>query len=206
MPPAFTLNDSWPETTRGNIHFMARDDDIDYTILCLHVLETYGFDFKTEDVGKEWLMHFPFLDVYTAERTAYRNLIYGLRPPATALFHNPYREWIGAQIRADMWGYVAPGDLHRAVELAYKDAALSHTQNGIYGELWAAALIAAAFVAPTMRVALEAALAYIPPGSRLAEAIRDVFGFYDRGLNWETARDEIDQALLWAVFLDTHHQ
>jgi ADP-ribosylglycohydrolase len=193
MPPEFTLNECWPETTRGNIRFMARDDDIDYTILCLHVLETYGFDFKTEDVGQEWLMHFPFLDVYTAERAAYRNLIYGLRPPSTAIFHNPYREWIGAQIRADMWGYVSPGDPYRAIELAYKDAALSHTQNGMYGELWSAALIAAAFVAPNMRIALEAALACIPPGSRLAEAIRDVFTFYDRRLDWETARDNIDK-------------
>jgi hypothetical protein len=36
------LNPCWPETTRGNIGFMARDDDIDYMILGLHVLESWG--------------------------------------------------------------------------------------------------------------------------------------------------------------------
>ena len=39
---------------------MARDDDIDYTILGLHILETYGFDFGPENVAREWLTHFPF--------------------------------------------------------------------------------------------------------------------------------------------------
>ncbi len=29
-------------------------------------------------------------------------------PPETALIRNPYREWIGAQIRADLWGWVSP--------------------------------------------------------------------------------------------------
>jgi ADP-ribosylglycohydrolase len=192
MSEEFVLNRSWPETTRRHIRFMARDDDIDYTILGLHILETYGFDFRPEDVAHEWLTHFPFLDIYTAERAAYRNLIYGLYPPQTASYRNPYREWIGAQIRADIWGYVSPGDPRRAASLAFRDASLSHMQNGIYGEMWAAALIAAALVAPDMRSALEAALAQLPPRSRLAEALCDVFALYDRGLDWENARDEIE--------------
>ena len=51
MSEEFVLNRSWPETTRGHIRFMARDDDIDYTILGLHILETYGFDFRPEDLS-----------------------------------------------------------------------------------------------------------------------------------------------------------
>jgi hypothetical protein len=81
---------------------MARDDDTDYTILGLHVLESYGFDFGPMDVAEQWMSHMPFLMTYTAERAAYRNLIHGMRPPETATHRNPYREWIGAQIRADM--------------------------------------------------------------------------------------------------------
>jgi ADP-ribosylglycohydrolase len=183
------LNACWPETTRGNIRFMARDDDIDYTILGLYILETYGFDFEPQDVADTWLSRLPFLATYTAERAAYRNLIYGLEPPATARYHNPYREWIGAQIRADIWGYVSPGKPRRAASLAYRDATLSHVQNGIYGEMWAAALIAACFVASDMMTALKASLAHIPQRSRLAEAVRDVMDLYTRGLDWEAARD-----------------
>ena len=186
------MNTSWPNTTRGNITFMARDDDTDYTMLGLHILETYGFSFTTEDVAQEWLTRFPFLEVYTAERAAYRNLITGVRSPNTAVVRNPYREWIGAQIRADMWGYVHPGQPRAAATMAFKDAALSHTQNGLYGAMWVAAVIAAAFTAPTMRSALEAGLREIPPHSRLAEAIRGVFALCDQGLDWEAARDAME--------------
>ncbi|MBS7269035.1 MAG: ADP-ribosylglycohydrolase family protein, partial [Candidatus Freyarchaeota archaeon] len=93
----------------GQIKGMPRDDDIDYTILNLHVLESLGFNFSTMDVGRIWLSMLPYNMVYTAESVAYRNLVNGLLPPQTALHLNPYREWIGAQIRADTWGYVAPG-------------------------------------------------------------------------------------------------
>ncbi len=183
---------NWEGTTRGNIAEMARDDDIDYTILSLYILETYGFDFHTEDVAQTWLTHLPFLDVYTAERAAYRNLVYGLHPPQTASYRNPYREWIGAQIRADMYGYVSPGNPTKAARLAYKDAALSHTQNGIYGEMWAAALLAACFVVPDMPMALEASLAQIPPHSRLVAAIRDVMAMHEQGMTWGQARDAME--------------
>jgi ADP-ribosylglycohydrolase len=90
-----------------------------------------------------------------------------------------------------MWGYVSPGDPARAASLAFQDASLSHTKNGIYGAMWAAALIAASFVAPNMRTALDAALAQIPPHSRLAEALDDVLGLYSSGVDWESARNDL---------------
>jgi ADP-ribosylglycohydrolase len=191
-PGDLRLNWCWPETTRGNVTYMARDDDIDYTILGLHILEEHGLGFGPMDVAAEWLDHLPFTQVYTAERAAYRNLVRGKIAPETASHRNPYREWIGAQIRADMWGYVSPGDPQRAVSLAYQDASLSHTQNGIYGELWAAALIAASFVIDDVRRALEVSLAFVPPRSRLAEAIRDAMQLHESGLDWEQARDAIE--------------
>jgi ADP-ribosylglycohydrolase len=193
FPEGLQLNDCWTETTRGNIHAMARDDDLDYTILGLHVLEEHGVGFGPKQIGEEWMHHLPIALTYTAERAAYRNLVAGLRPPVTASFENPYREWIGAQIRADMWGYVAPGDPAEAARLAFADASLSHTANGIYGELWAAALIAIAFVAPDLRAALEASVGFVPARSRLAEALRDVLAMHARGATWTEARDGIEE-------------
>jgi ADP-ribosylglycohydrolase len=194
FPEGLELNWCWPETTRGNIRFMARDDDTDYTILGLHVLEEHGFGFGPEHVAEEWQDHLPFTQTYTAERAAYRNLIYGLRPPETATYRNPYREWIGAQIRGDMWGYVSPGDPAAASTLAFQDASLSHTQNGIYGEMWASALIASCFTAEDLRTAVEDSLRFIPPRSRLAEAVGRVLELRDGGATWEEARDEIEVA------------
>jgi ADP-ribosylglycohydrolase len=190
FPP---LNPSWPVSVRGAIRGMPRDDDIDYTILGLHILETYGRDFTAADVAGEWLRRFPFLAVYTAERAAYRNLALGLAPPATATHVNPYREWIGAQIRVDAYGYAAAGDPDRAAALAFEDASVSHTANGIYGAMWAAALIAASFAEATMAAALESALAVVPAGSRLAEALRGVAALRAQGLEWESARDVLEE-------------
>ena len=195
MPNGMELDPSWTVATRGRVQGMARDDDIDYTILGLHVLEKYGFGFSTADVGEEWLALIPFTKTYTAERVAYRNLVHGLQPPATATFQNPYREWIGAMIRADIFGYVSPGQPRRAAELAYRDASLSHTANGIYGEMWAAALIAASFGPTSAREALEASLSVVPPRARLFEAITSQISLFDSGASWEDAMDEVDARL-----------
>jgi ADP-ribosylglycohydrolase len=187
------LNPSWRESTRGRIAGMPRDDDIDYTILGLHTLETHGVGFTTHDVAAAWLRPPPFLQVYTAERAAYRNLILGLQPPETATHVNPFREWIGAQIRADAYAYARPGDPVGAARLAFEDARLSHTANGLYGAMWAAALIAASFAEASMPAALDSALAVVPVRSRLAEALAGVRRMHAGGLGWEEARDELER-------------
>jgi hypothetical protein len=160
--------------------------------LGLHILETHGFGFGPREVAAEWLDHLPFTRTYTAERVAYRNLVQGLVPPETATYRNPYREWIGAQIRADIWGYVSPGSPRQAATLAFRDAVVSHTANGLYGEMWSAALIAACFTAADLADALAISLEHIPPRSRLAEALRHVLDLHGSGLGWLEARDAIE--------------
>jgi ADP-ribosylglycohydrolase len=175
----------------GQINRMARDDDIDYTIIGLHILENYGPDFTTINVGETWLYLLPYWQVYTAERAAYRNLVNGLEPPETATYMNPYREWVGAQIRADMWGYVTPGMPDRAAELAYRDARLSHVKNGIYGEMFVSAMISAAFITNDIKEIIEIGLSAIPKKSRLAEAVRDVIAWSREFSDWKDTWNKI---------------
>lgn len=191
MPAGFAFRESWPETTRGRVDGAARDDDIDYPLLGLHLLERHGAELSTEQIGAAWLELLPVGQVFTAERAAYLNLLDGLRPPATARRRNPWREWIGAQIRADVFGWTRPGDPVGAATAAFTDARLSHTGNGVYGELWAAALVAAAFTAESADEALDAANAVVPSGSRLAEALARVEAAHASGAGWETAIDEL---------------
>jgi ADP-ribosylglycohydrolase len=179
------MRPEWRMCVRGRIHGSCRDDDVDYAILGLRLLERHGFGFSTEQVGDLWLLSLPYLQTFTAERAAYRNLANGLKPPLTATYDNPYQEWIGALIRADIHGWTSPGAPRRAASLARRDAVLSHTGNGVYGAMWAAALIAAAFTAPTVRDALDEALAVIPGGSRLARTVRRVATLHESGLSWE---------------------
>lgn len=129
-PVEFELRPEWQSCVRGRIHGSCRDDDVDYSVLGLHLLETHGPCFSTEQVGEVWLLRLPYLQTFTAERAAYRNLTAGVKPPLTATLDNPYQEWIGALIRADVHGWVNPGDPRRAAAMARRDAVLSHTGNG----------------------------------------------------------------------------
>ncbi|WP_152363709.1 ADP-ribosylglycohydrolase family protein [Microlunatus speluncae] len=163
---------SAPTSLRENIDGMPEDDDLNYPMINLGVLDRSGVDFDTEDVAQAWLADLPAGRTFTAERAAYRNLLNGVAIDATARVRNPFREWIGALIRADVFGWVCPGDPGRAAGLAWRDARLSHTRNGRYGAMWAAALTAAALTESAPERVLDRALAVLPPRSDLATAVR----------------------------------
>ena len=187
------LHPSAGTASAGRFVDVPRDDDLDWTILGLHLLEMYGRDLTTAQIAEEWLDRVPFSQTFTAERVAYRNLVRGFVPPETATHRNPYREWIGALIRGDIFGYVNPGDPSQAARLALVDARLSHTANGLYGEMWAAALLAAALATDSAAGALRRSLEVVPPRSRLAVALQGVLDLAAAGagpveaLNWVDA-------------------
>jgi ADP-ribosylglycohydrolase len=191
LPEGYKLHPSYREAVLGSIEYMPRDDDMDYTILGLHVLEEHGADFTTEDIADEWLTYLPYRMVYTAERVTYRNLVNGVPPRSAGSYRNPYREWIGAQIRADIWGYVTPGMPERGAEYAYRDAALSHVKNGIYGEMFVSAMISAAFTTDDVVEIIKTGLSEIPASSRLAEAARNVLDWSEKYDDWQGAWDRV---------------
>ena len=174
----------------NNVQHMPEDDDINYTVIGLKLLEEYGPDFTPDDVAECWLENLPILHVCTAERVAYKNLVNRIFPPASATFRNPYREWIGAQIRGDFFGYIAPGRPELAAEMAWRDASISHVKNGIYGEMFVAAMLSAAAVTDDLEEIIDCGLLQIPEKSRLAEAVKSVLEFKKNGLSWEQAIDE----------------
>lgn len=159
------------------------DDDTNYTVLYQELITKYGRDFKPRDVAAFWTEKQPKSAYYTAEETAYCNFIKGFTPPASAMYKNPFREWIGAQIRADYFGYINSGDPETAADMAYRDAVISHTKNGIYGEMYFAALIAIAAVENDMREAIEQALKFIPQKSRFVRSVRLITDDYDGGVD-----------------------
>lgn len=162
---------SAPTSLVENIDGMPEDDDLNFPILALDLLETHGGDLTTDDVAQAWLAALPAGRVFTAERAAYRNILDARPVPETATHLNPFREWIGAMIRADVHGWAHPGDVRAAATSASIDARLSHTRNGIYGEMWAAALCSASLVATSVDEVLDAADTVVPPASRLAAAV-----------------------------------
>ncbi|MFE3252697.1 ADP-ribosylglycohydrolase family protein [Streptomyces sp. NPDC059209] len=181
-----------------NIDGMPEDDDLNYPLLNVLLLQRYGRGFRTSDVALLWLDQLPAGRTFTAERVAYRNLLSGIEPPGTARHHNPFREWIGAAIRADVHGWAHPGDPASAAAQAYRDATLTHTANGVYGAMFVAATIAAAgrgtFGAADVHACLRAGLSVVPPRSRLAGAVRQAIRLARSHPDFDTVVDHLHAA------------
>lgn len=177
--------------TRDGMDGVPVDDDITYTILGLLILEKYGFDFTTADVGAYWKAHLPV--ACTAEKVALENLKAGIPAERAAEKGNPYAQWIGADIRADGFAYAAAGDPALAASLGYRDAYLTHRRNGIYGEMLFAAAEAAAFVVNDPLEAIRMGLREIPRECALA---LDVAWALEKGPSlhhYEEARQAVDE-------------
>ena len=167
---------------RGQIARAEPDDDINYTLLALLLLEDKGIAFETADVARAWLRLLPAGATWTAERAAYRTLLCNMADefvngdePGFDLAEcsdNDFNEWIGAQIRADLYGWVCPGRPALAADLARRDASLSHRGEGINGAAFIAALGAAIPATKGLDEALDAALQQIPDNSEAAAAVQ----------------------------------
>lgn len=184
---------SGKESLKENILCMQEDDDMNYPMINLLAYERYGEEFTTENIIQTWMEMLPVFSTFTAERVAYVNSLNRIQPPDTAMVRNPYREWIGAQIRADFWGWVSPAQPARAVEFAWRDARLSHVRNGIYGEIFFAAAIAAAFKYEMINDIISEALLFIPPQSRFAEAMHFVLSLPIHEQSWDDTVDNLYQ-------------
>lgn len=170
---------------RGHIVRAEPDDDINYTLLALLLLEERGITFGTVDVARAWLKFLPAGATWTAERAAYRTLLVNMNDEfvngADAGFDlatcsdSDYNEWIGAQIRADLYGWVCPGRPALAADLARRDASLSHRGEGVHGAEFIAALGAAIPASRSLGAAIDVALEHIPGFSGAAAAVR--FGY-----------------------------
>jgi ADP-ribosylglycohydrolase len=158
------------EYTKGGMRGVPVDDDIAYTLLGLLILEDAGPSFTVADVGVAWRKYLPY--ACTAEAVALANLRQGVPARRAGVVDNPYCEWIGADIRSDPWGYAAPGWPERAAAMAWRDAFISHRRQGIYGEMFFSAAIAAAFAVDDPVEALRIGLTEIPRDCALAKAIR----------------------------------
>jgi ADP-ribosylglycohydrolase len=189
------LHESAPFSTLGRFDAVPRDDDLDWTILGLSMLETYGRGLTVDDISRTWLDRIPFTQTFTAERAVYRNVVRGIEPSAAARVGNPYREWIGALIRGDIFGYVFPGHPGKAASLARVDGGFSHVGNGLYGEIWAAALVSAAFAETAVAAALRVALAAVPSTSRLAESQAHLLELHGSGASAADALAYVDDEL-----------
>lgn len=182
-----------PECVRENLAHVPEDDDLNYTVLALVLLEQHGASFTHDDLRRLWLLNLPVAATFGPERT--QLLAAGLATLAgwagvdvddsrwTAVL-NPADEHCGALIRADAYGYASPGQPERAAALAYRDASLTHRRTGVYGAMWVAAAIATALVSDDWRAVGATALAHVPQRSRFARIVADSLTEVDAATDW----------------------
>ena len=189
----YTLRADCIYSTKNNVKFAQSDDDINYTLLGLRLIEKYGLNIEKWMIGDNWANNIPYYWCWCASRVAYYHLIAKDVPIERIPYSlNPWRECIDGQIRTDIWGYVFPAKHYEACKYAHLDTSFSLTKNGIYGGMFVAGALSCALSKnPTVDKIIDAGLASIPQKSRLYEAITDVRAWYKESGDWVEVCDKI---------------
>lgn len=193
---AYPLTDYWKEVhhpedahyivgkkidlTRDHMDAVPPDDDTIYTLLGLINLEQNGLNFTQAQLAEVWKRYLPLgpdepvgmRGCWWGERSMLKNLHAGMPLPQAGVHLNPNLQNIAAWTRADAYGYALPGRPEKAAALAWRDAMMNHRRNGVYGSMFMAAAISAAFVVDDPMEAICIGLTEIPQNCLFAEGVR----------------------------------
>jgi len=167
------------------------NDDLDLQLVWLKMLEEEGVDPAIRVFADYWSR---YAGRYPWNEYGFfmRNFERGLRPPIAGCFENYYIDEMGSPIRSEIWACLHPGDPDSAARMAWKDSCIDHSGGeGMYGEMFWAAVEAAAFVERDLRVLIRIGLNMIPCSSHVARAIREAVWCYENGVSWGEAREKI---------------
>lgn len=187
------------DLTKDHMDAVPPDDDTIYTLLGLLTMEEYGMDFTQEDMAAVWKKYLPIEDergsrgCYWGERNMMLNFQKGMKLPEAGIAGNPNLQNIAGWTRADSYGYVCPGWPEKAAELAYRDCSINHRRNGVYGAMFMAASISAAFIVDDPIEAVKIGLTEIPQNCLFAEGIR--WALDTQVTNYQDAADKT-----WKVY------
>ena len=186
----------WPELVRGRITHVAADDDINYTVLGMLVLERKGAEFTRTNLANLWLKNLPVYVTFGPERAFLARLA------AAAATGAPLPERLdddelgeghcGALIRADAYGYACQGNPALAVSLAWRDAGMTHAGTGLYGTMFVAAAIALMPISSSPLEAFARALRFVPASCAFADAVHFALEEVPRADTWLDAYARIN--------------
>ncbi len=146
------------------------NDDITYELAFLEAFNKKGYEVSSIDIAEEWVARIPM--GWSAEDIALKNIMLGIYPPESGYRSNPFREWIGAQMRGTVCGMAAPANPRLAARLAFKDGVVSHHNNGVIGEIFNAVMSSIAYVETDMRTIVKQAIEMIPKDSEYYTIIK----------------------------------
>jgi ADP-ribosylglycohydrolase len=179
---SFILNLYPPLCGWSNHHKQAVNDDEQYELISILALEELSDEefserFKSGKIlepsylGSKWVEHLLPQYVFTAEKAAYDNAKNGVPWEHAGdyvyehegkIFGNEYADWIGAQMKGELYGMLLPAWgwyeenvkskepvmdlklLKPCLDLSLQDALIAHRDVGIVGELFISAMISIA--------------------------------------------------------------
>ena len=191
----------------NNVDFYTQDlggeplpnDDLDIQLLWLIMLEEQGLEVDSAIMAEYWQA---FVTPHWAEYgNAKINMRAGILPPYTGMRNNYFKDSCGAFIRSEIWACIAPGNPLVAAKYAYEDAILDHGDGeGVWGEVFCAALESAAFVESDINKLIDIGLSYIPEDCAVAQAITCARQAHKDGNTWLEARNKVLEGFRGAVF------
>lgn len=169
------------------------NDDLDLQLVWLTAIEKYGAaGIDERKLGEFWLTSLTGL--WNEYGVCKHNLRNGFIPPLSGACNNDRWKWSnGAWIRSEIWSCLYPGSPDEAAMAAICDACCDHSGEGIYAEMFTAAMEAAAFVISDLGTLIEIGLAKIPEGCRVARAVRLARDCAEKNLPLEKARELLVQ-------------
>jgi len=181
---AFTFYDPVPQEVAPN-------DDLDLQLVWLKMLEESGLDPSVRTFAEYW-KRYAYRYPWNEYGFFMRNYDRGLRPPIAGCFENYFVDEMGSPIRSEVWACLHPGDPQAAARMAWKDSAVDHAGGeGMCGEMFWAAVEAAAFVEDDPMTLIQIGLSMIPLSSHVARSIREALWCYENGKTWGEARESI---------------
>ena len=154
-------------------------DDTTLMFLSLITAEEKGSQFTSEDIARNWVKYITdtkgggFGGLF---KEGLERLRQGIMPPDTA---PRFDDWISAQMRAEIWGMLAPGRLELTAEFARRDAVILNAENGVYAAQYTAAMMSQIMMDGDIGGAIKAAFSAIPGDCAVAQLVRDIIRWND---------------------------
>lgn len=170
------------------------NDDITFEIAFLDAYAACGPAITSADIAERWVALIPL--GWSAEAIALDHLRRGVLAPDSGRTHNPFDEWIGAQMRGGVFGMVAPGQAREAARLAWIDGEISHTSNGILGAVFNAVLAARAYVDRDIRTMLTRVVGLFSERTEYGAVVARTLAMCRNSTCWQDAWRACDAELV----------
>lgn len=165
------------------------NDDLDLQLVWLAHMQEKKANLNSNYLGNAWLDHITCNpDEYGVARW---NLRRGIQPPLSGLHNNWFTCGMGAAIRSEIWACLFPGKPKISTWYAFQDASVDHAGEGVYAEIFLAAIQSETFVTQDIQKIFQVGLSFLPDSSRLKKAIQYTEELYHQNLSYERAREKI---------------